>query len=71
MNTSELFREIENAIVDDTVERMKTVLENEGTCDETDDHVEECVMWFIEDLQQYLVQRTESIVLKVDEKMKE
>jgi hypothetical protein len=64
------FEEIRQEIISDTVRRMKSLIEEEGTCDETRYHAEECVRWFIEDLQQWLVQHLDGIILEVDDAMK-
>ena len=65
-----IFEKIKQNIVNDTVDRMKDMLEEEGTCDATEYHVDECVSWFIEDLQQYLYEHRDSMILDVDEKMR-
>lgn len=65
-----IFEKIKQNIVNDTVDRMRDMLEEEGTCDATEYHVDECVGWFIEDLQQYLYEHRDSMILDVDEKMR-
>lgn len=65
-----IFEKVRQDIINDIVDRMKNMLEEEGTCDATGYHVDGCVDWFIQDLQQYLYEHRDSMILDVDERMK-